>query len=285
MPQTTFPSAISRRQFVAMAALAPFALRAAARKIPVGLELYSVRDELAKDLPGTLNAVAKMGYQAVEFYAPYFQWTPEYAKQVRRQLDDLGLRCYSTHNGNESFTRDGLGKAVDLNRILGSRYILMAGADPIANLAGWRALGERITKIMDTLTPLGMSSGFHNHETEWQPVEGKRPMDVLAAHTPKEFVLQLDVGTCMAAGQDPVAWIKANPGRIRSVHCKDWSRWRPWSPYRVLFGDGSAPWEAILAAAESVGGVECYLIEQEGSRYSQFETARRCLAAWKQMRG
>lgn len=282
---------ISRRRFLALSALAPFALPGATalpaerKKIPVGLELYSVRDELNRDLPGTLDAVAKMGYQAVEFYAPYFQWTASYAGQVRRRLDELGLCCSSTHNGNESFTPDGLRKAIDLNRILGSRYIVMAGSDPIADLAGWRALGARITRIMETLTPQGMSSGFHNHETEWQLMEGKRPMDVLAAHTPREFMLQLDVGTCMAAKQDPVAWIKQNPGRIRSIHCKDWSRWKPWAPYRVLFGEGSSPWEQICAAAESVGGVECYLVEQEGSRFPELETARRCLSAWKQMRG
>ncbi len=277
---------ISRREFVAMSALAPFALRGApARKIPVGLELYSVRDELTKNLSGTINAVAKMGYQVVEFYAPYFQWTPAYTRQVRAQLDDLGLCCHSTHNGDESFTPDGLKRAIELNRILGAKYIVMAGSDPIANLAGWRALADRITRIMETLTPLGMSSGFHNHENEWQLVEGKRPMDVLAAHTPKEFMLQLDVGSCMAAKQDPVAWIKANAGRIRSVHCKDWTRWKPWAPYRVLFGEGSTPWDKIFEAAESVGGVEYYLIEQEGSRFPELETARRCLSTWKQLRG
>ena len=71
-----------------------------------------------------------------------------------------------------------------------------------------------------------MSTGYHNHQTEWQPIEGKRPMDVLAANTPKDVVLQLDVGTCVEAGADPVAWINGNPGRIRSVHCKDWGAGR-----------------------------------------------------------
>jgi sugar phosphate isomerase/epimerase len=274
---------ISRRQLLAASALASLTLRAGRKNIPVGLELYSVRDRLVLDLPGTLKAVASMGYKVVEFYAPYFLWTEQQARQVRTQMDDLGLRCLSTHNGEDSFTPDGLGKAIGLNQILGSRYIVMAGASPISNLAGWRHLCERITRLMQTLTPLGMSSGFHNHETEWVSLEGKRPMDVLATETPKEFMLQLDVGTCVAAGQDPVAFIKANPGRIRSIHCKDWAHW-PFGGYRVLFGDGSSPWNEIFNAAESVGGVEFYLIEQEGSRYPSLETARRCLASWKQLR-
>ncbi len=111
-------------------------------------------------------------------------------------------------------------------------------------------------------------------------------MDVLAANTPKEFALQLDVGTCVEAGADPVAWINANPGRIRSLHLKDWAPAVAGQEkgYRVLFGEGVVPWKELLAAAEATGGVEYYLIEQEGSRYSEFETAQRCLGAWRTMR-
>lgn len=275
---------LTRRELLALCATAITSRAAIKNKIPVGLELYSVRDQLTQDLPGTLTAVAQMGYEAVEFYAPYFEWSPAQAKQIRKHLDDLGMRCSSTHNGEDSFTPEGLKKAAELNQILGSRYILMAGSGPINSLAGWKALGERITGFMEKLRPLGMASGFHNHESEWQLVEGKRPMDVLAATTPKDFVLQLDVGTCVAADQDPVAWIRANPGRIKSIHCKDWAHW-PWGGYRVLFGDGSCPWTKIFEAAESVGGVEYYLIEQEGSHYTPFDTARRCLATYKRLHG
>jgi sugar phosphate isomerase/epimerase len=96
-------------------------------------------------------------------------------------------------------------------------------------------------------------------------------------------MLQFDIGTCVEAGSDPVAWIQANPGRIRSMHCKDWAAGEG-KGYKVLFGEGDAPWTKILAAAESVGGIEYYLIEQEGSRFPSIETAERCLAAWKKMR-
>jgi sugar phosphate isomerase/epimerase len=89
------------------------------------------------------------------------------------------------------------------------------------------------------------------------------------------------VGTCLAAGGDPVAWIERNPGRIRSMHCKDWAAEKG---YRVLFGEGVAPWKKIFTAAEKTGGIEYYLIEQEGSEYSELETAERCLKAFRQMR-
>jgi len=86
-------------------------------------------------------------------------------------------------------------------------------------------------------------------------------------------------------GQDPVAWIKSHPGRIRSMHCKDWApgRKEDEKQYRVLVGEGTAPWKQIVAAAQSVGGIEYYLIEQEGSRFSSIETAKRCLANWKKI--
>jgi sugar phosphate isomerase/epimerase len=105
-------------------------------------------------------------------------------------------------------------------------------------------------------------------------------MEILAKSTKPSVMLQLDVGTCLAAGADPVAWIRANPGRIRSLHCKDWSP-AVGKGYSVLFGEGVADWKAIFAAAASVGGAEYYLMEQEGSRFSALETAKKCLEVYR----
>jgi len=95
-------------------------------------------------------------------------------------------------------------------------------------------------------------------------------------------MMQLDVGTCLESGGDPVTWIKANPGRIHSIHCKDWSL-DPDKGYKVLFGEGNADWKGIFAAAESVGGIEYYLVEQEGSRFSELDTVKKCLDAFHQL--
>src|SRR5262245_64527131 len=123
--QMTSFNSISRRSFLALAGAAPFALAAHKSKgVPVGLELYSVRDELSKDLMGTVRAVAKMGYEVVEFFSPYYDWKPEYAKEVRKLLDDLKIRCLSTHNGSNVFAPDALEKAIELNKILGTKYIV-----------------------------------------------------------------------------------------------------------------------------------------------------------------
>jgi len=105
---------------------------------------------------------------------------------------------------------------------------------------------------------------------------------VIAENTGKEVVLQFDVGTCIEAGSDPVAWIDKNPGRIVSMHCKDWSP-EPGKGYKALFGEGVAPWKKIFEAAETTGGIEYYLIEQEGSAYPPLETAERCLATFRKL--
>lgn len=257
---------------------------AGARKIPIGLELYSVRGELGRDLPNTLKAVAKMGYEVVEFYSPYFKWTAAYTKDVRTQMDDLGLRCLSTHNGFESFKPgENFAHAIELNRILGSRYIVLASAPATSGVDGWKGLCEKLTTAVQQLKEHGLSAGYHNHQAEWAKLDnGQRIIEVIAANTPKEFALQLDVGTCEEAGCDPVAWVKANPGRIKSMHLKDWAKDKG---YKVLFGEGATPWKELIAAAKSVGGIEYFLIEQEGSRFPEFETAQKCLDSWKAMFG
>lgn len=277
---------VSRRTFLAMSATLPFALRTgAASSIPVGLELYSVRKELQRDPQATVRAVAKMGYQCVEFYAPYFQWSEDETKQMRKLLDDLGIRCYSTHNDSSNVNAENIEKARDRNLILGCKYVVVASFHPLpTELDGWKAVADLLNSADEQLAKSGLHSGYHNHEAEFTPIGGGRPMEVIAKNTKPSIMLQLDVGTCLKAGSNPVAWIRANPGRIRSLHLKEWSS-DPAKGYSVLFGEGNADWKGILAAAESVGGVEYYLIEQEGSRFSELETAERCLQSFRAMHG
>lgn len=287
----------SRRQFLTTSALLPFALKfpawapgAAPVSILVGLELYSVRDGLAKDPQATVRAVAAMGYQCVEFYAPYFQWTDAQTSNMRKLLDDLGVRCYSTHNDSSYFAADKLSRAADMNHVLGCEYMVMSSAGSAAYAQGagldaWKTVAETLNHAAEQLASGGLKTGYHNHQFEFTPQNGTRPIEVLARNTnAKSVMLQLDVGTCIEAGSDPVAWIRANPGRIRSLHLKEWSP-EQGKGYTVLFGEGVAKWKDIFAAAESVGGVQYYLIEQEGSRFPELETAKRCLDAYRAARG
>ncbi len=272
----------SRRTFVTFASVLPWAWKAAAASspIPMGIEMYSVRDELMKDPQGTVRAIAAMGYQGLEFYAPYYEWSHAQAKDMKKLMDDLGIRCFSTHNDASFMTKDKIQNAIDLNLNLGSKYVVMASSQPKPGLDGWKEIADQLNFAAGKLESEGLKAGYHNHQTEFKPVDGVRPMEILAKNTKPTVMLQLDVGTCLEAGSDPVAWIRANPGRIRSVHCKDWSP-DPDKGYSVLFGEGTADWKAILAAAQTTGGAEYYLMEQEGSRYPELETARKCLEAYR----
>lgn len=275
---------MNRRTFLTTAAASSALLTAKGKKIPIGLELYSVRQELQKDDVGTVKAVAKMGYDAVEFFSPYGNWTTAKAKDMRKLLDDLGVKCLSTHNSAASFAADKIDHAIELNQILGSRLIVMASAGKVVDLPGWKVVAEKLNAGAEKMKGAGIRAGFHNHLVEFVPMEGKTPMEVLAAETTKNVVLQLDVGTCVEAGVDPVSWIKKHPGRIASIHAKDWSK-DPAIGFKALLGEGDSPWKKIFEAAEKKGGVECYMVEQEGSRFSPMETAEKCLAAIKKLRG
>jgi|tagenome__1003787_1003787.scaffolds.fasta_scaffold20777943_1 sugar phosphate isomerase/epimerase len=336
---------LSRRSFLALSAAAPFALRsglAPAKTPPIGIELYSVRNALKQDPQGTVRAVAQMGYQCVEFFSPYYEWTEAQAKDMRKLMDDLGIRCYSTHNDAGNLKKENIEKTRALNTILGCKYVVVASANPaelakngaasggasgannnatngataaanggttgavkaavndpakaaasgavneaasgsVNAAADWSLVADLLNAGDELLAPSGLKVGYHNHEKEFTPVEGKRPIETIAAQTKKSVMLQLDVGTCIQAGSDPVAWIKQNPGRIHSLHLKDWSP-EPDKGFKVLFSEGTANWKDIFAAAESVGGAEYYLMEQEGSRLSEMETAKACLDAYKKVR-
>jgi sugar phosphate isomerase/epimerase len=281
---------LTRRTFLALSAAAPFALRSGmppTKKIPIGIELYSVRNALKQDPQGTVKAVAQLGYECVEFFSPYYDWSEAQAKDMRKLMDYLNIRCYSTHNDGSNLTKEKIDHTIALNKILGCKYVVVASAKPAAGSDGqlndWSTVADLLNAGAEVLAPSGLKTGYHNHELEFTPVNGKRPIETIAAKTNPSVMLQFDVGTCIQAGSDPVAWIKQNPGRIHSLHLKDFSP-EPDKGFKVLFGEGTAKWKEIFAAAENVGGAEYYLMEQEGSRLSEFDTAKACLESYNKLR-
>jgi sugar phosphate isomerase/epimerase len=254
-------NSFSRRRFLALTAVMPLAWRAgASTSIPMGIEMYSVREELKKDPQGTVRAIAAMGYQGLEFYAPYFEWSHTQAKEMKKLMDDLGIQCFSTHNDAAYLTKEKIQNAVDLNLNLGSKYVVMASSQPRPGLEGWKEIADALNFAADKLEASRLKAGYHNHELEFTPVDGVRPMEVLAKNTKPSVMLQLDVGTCLKAGSDPAAWIRGNPGRIRSLHCKDWSP-DAGKGYSVLFGEGVADWKAIFAVLlDGAGGKPLFAI-------------------------
>jgi len=125
--------------------------------------------------------------------------------------------------------------------------VVLASAGKKSSLDEWKTVANQLNIVAENLEPAGLKTGYHNHQLEFTPVGGQRPMEILAKLTKPSVMLQLDVGTCLEAGSDPVAWIRANPGRIRSIHCKDWSP-ETSKGYKVLVGGGAADWKNIFAA-------------------------------------
>ncbi len=244
---------LSRRRFVFLSTAAASVLNAQQEKrFPIGLQQTAVIKNLQQDFNGTLRAIAAMGYDLIEFSANTFMtWTPTRAKEVRALLDDLHLRCRSTHNEIVSFSGDGLSKAIEINQLLGSGTLVSVRGPGTAAVAptvdGWKQFSDHLSAAAGRISAAGMTLGFHNHDVEFKLVEATRPIDILAAN--KDIVsFHLNIGLCLKAGGDPVAFIRQCPGRIQTLLIQDYM--------------GKANWKQILSVAENTGGLQFYLIQR-----------------------
>jgi len=243
----------SRRRLLLLAAGCVSAARAQKKSgLPVGLQQTAVGRNIQQDLPGTLRAVAKMGYDLIEFSAGTFmKWSLADARQVRTLMNDFNLRCRSTHNEIVSFSGDGLAKSIELNQIIGSDTLVSvrgpgsAAAPPAPD--DWKRFSDQLSMAADRIRAAHMTLGFHNHEIEFKASGATRPIDILAAN--KDITsFHLNVGLCLKAGGDPVAFIRQCPARIQTLLCQDF--------------EGKARWKEMFSAAESVGGLQFYLIQR-----------------------
>src|SRR5437773_4848216 len=194
----TSSSAVNRREFLQHSAvgmagaalavgLAPVAFAAATKKIPVGLELYSVRDQCKTDLPGTLAAVSKIGYKGVEF-AGYHGRS---AKELRKMLDDNGIVACGTHTPYESVLEDKLKETIEFNQIIGNKFLIVPSMTARTK-KDWLAKAKLFNELADKVKADGMWVGYHAHEHDFKKVEGEMPWDIFASHTKSEVILQLD---------------------------------------------------------------------------------------------
>src|SRR5690348_11443763 len=190
-------------------------------KIPVGVQLYSVRDDAAKDLPGTMAAVAKMGYAGVE-WAGYHGRT---AKELRKLQDDLGLKACGTHTGMDTLLGDKLQQTMDFNAELGNKYLIVPWLPPEkrSTLAAWREVAKTFNELAEKVRPHGFRIGYHNHHEEFHPVEGEVLWDQLWKHTNPDVILQFDTGNARHGGAEPVPFLRKHRGRSVTIHLKPWS--------------------------------------------------------------
>jgi len=175
-------------------------------RIPIALQLYSVREACQEDFPGTLKAIAEMGYEGVDF-AGYYGYE---AREIRRMLDDLGLAVAGCHTSLDTLMGDELAKTIEFHHILGNKYLIVPSIpeEYRSSRDAWLRMADLFNEIAAKLEPEGMFTGYHNHHVEFQPYEdGMTPWDVLFSNTRPEVVMQLDVGNCLHGGGDPVSYL------------------------------------------------------------------------------
>jgi len=246
-------------------------------KIPIALQLYSVRDDCARDLPGTVKAVAHMGYAGVEF-AGYHGRS---AAELRQMLDDLGLKACGTHTGIETLLGDELPKTIEFNHTIGNKFLIVPGLpeEYRNSRAAWRQTAQLFNELAEKARRAGMRVGYHNHTIEFQPMEGELPWDTFFGTTRPEVVMQFDTGNAMHGGADPVPFLERYPGRATTVHLKEFSK--QGKPASV--GEGDVPWQRVFELCETTGGTEWYIVEQEVYAMPPLECVKRCLENLRKM--
>lgn len=250
-------------------------------KVPVALQLYSIREDCARDLPGTLSAVAGMGYEGVEF-AGYYGRS---ADELRKMLDRLGLRTAGTHISIDALLGDQLQKTVKFNRILDNRFLIVPWLpeEVRTTRAKWLETAQFLSGVARKIKSEGMRVGYHNHAFEFQPMEGEIPWDILFGAADADVVMQLDTANAMQGGisaEEVLGIVRRYPARAATVHLKEFSSKNKYA----LLGEGEMKWQEFFSLCETVGGTEWYVVEQESFPFAPMECAKRCLENLKRMR-
>ena len=219
------------------------ALGAAPRRLErIGIQLYTVRREMQRDMPGTIAALAAMGYREVEF-AGYFGRSNA---EVRQMLASNNLSSPSTHVGYDQMRVDW-DKTFDDTLAKGHQFITVPSPpDGTANTVdAWRRVADNFNRAGERARARGLRFAYHNHNVEFAAVEGQRPFDVLLANTDPELVsFQMDVFWVTRGGGDPLALIRQHPARFTTLHVKDSSG--PPAHNQVDVGGGTIDFAAIL---------------------------------------
>jgi len=253
---------VNRREFVAtlgaVAAIQPsaFSFEPPARIQRIGLQLYTVRDLMRADLEGTLARVAAIGYKEVEF-AGYFGRTPQ---QVRTVLSRNHLTAPAAHIGIEPLRGDWA-KALADARAVGHQYLVVASTpqEDQRSLDAWRRVGELFNRAGEQALGAGITLGYHNHDFEFNRLEGQLPFDVLLESTdPRYLKIEMDLFWIRKGGQDPLAYFQRWPGRFPMVHVKDMAA----DGRMVDVGAGATDWREIFRHRQQAG-IEHYFVEHD----------------------
>jgi sugar phosphate isomerase/epimerase len=236
----------------------------------IALQLFTVRDDLARDFDGTIARVGELGFAGVEL----FTLEGRDAADVRSTLDAAGLAAAGWHASLDAVEGDLGPVAADL-QALGTDRLTLAWIEPPADAAAADAMAERLGAVAQRATAAGLRFGFHNHAGELQPLDdGRSFLDRLLERDGID--LELDLGWIWDAGADPQEWLRRTSGRSPLVHVKDFSRRgeRAFAPV----GDGAVGYDRVVPAAIAAGA-EWLIAEQDETEGDALAAAARSLAA------
>lgn len=246
-------------------------------RIPIAVQVYSVRHEAEADLPGTLAKIKAMGYEGVEFAG----WYGHDAATIRGWLDDNGLRCAGAHVGVETLRGDRLAESVAFAHTLGNPYLIVPWL-PAHTADEWKAAAEELSAISAALKPHGLRTGYHNHDKEFKAPAGEPlPWDVFFGNADPSVIMQFDTGNALSGGGDALPFLTAYPGRAATVHLKDYDVAA--NSFAPPVGEGSVPFDRIFDVCETTGGTEWYIVEYEDPALPALEGIDRCLKNLKKM--
>jgi sugar phosphate isomerase/epimerase len=247
-------------------------------RIPVGLQLYSVRSEAQKDLPGVLAKVAKMGYQGVEF-AGYYDHT---AKDIRKMLDGNGLVCCGTHTAMETLADEKLAETIEFNKTIGNQYLIVPWLQPNETnpKEAWLGYAKRLNVLAEKVKPHRMWVGYHAHQHDFARLGDTTPWDLIASNTSRDVIMQLDLGNCLDGGGDPIKYLKLYPGRAITIHLKEFSA----TNKKAMIGEGDVKWAEVFKLCRAAGNTKWYIIEEEKDAVPPLQGAEISLTNLKKMR-
>ena len=243
-----------------------------AKKIPVGLQLYTAREQCKTDLPGVLATVGKTGYKGVEF-AGYFDHS---AKDLRKLLDDNGLVACGTHTPYDSVLGDKLKETIEFNHVIGNNFLIVPWMTSKTKQE-WLDKAKLFNEIAAKVKGEGQFVGYHAHAHDFEKFDGVSAWDIFFGNTTPDVIMQLDTSNCREGGADPVAVLKKYPGRAKTIHIKA-SGGGP----EAVIGEDKVAWPEVFAWCESRGGTQWYVVEHESSK-DPIDAIKRSYAALQKL--
>lgn len=270
---------------LASAAFTPFLASLNARaessraKVPIALQVYSVRAAAEKDLAGTLQKIAAIGYKGVEFAGTY----GHSAESVKAMLDAAGLVCIGTHLSVEALLGETFDETVAYNKTIGNPNLVVAGglSKAIASDAGNRFTAYLFSELAQKAKKVDCRVGFHAHGGDFTDIDGQTAWNLFFERTDPEVIAEMDIGNTLACGADPYEAMERFPGRGKLIHLKACGEQGP-----IIGGEGDrVDWKRAFEICESTAGTEWYIVEQEGgaSGADPMDAAAGCMENLKKM--